>query len=59
MRVFRFLAGVLGAVLLAISPALAQDAKPDVMDALNAAKRTQPNMRFTIDRRVTRSRSTE
>jgi Zn-dependent metalloprotease len=34
------------------SPAMAQDAKPEVIDALNAAKRSQPNMRFTIDKRT-------
>ncbi len=38
--------------VLPAAPLLAQDAKPEVLDALNAAKRSQPNMRYTIDRRT-------
>ena len=40
------------ATTLAIAPAVAQEAKPEVVDTLNAAKRTQPNLRFSIDRRT-------
>lgn len=40
------------ALTLFAVPALAQDTKPEVVDALNAAKRSQPNLRFTIDKRT-------
>ncbi|MGI9476154.1 MAG: M4 family metallopeptidase [Hyphomicrobiaceae bacterium] len=42
---------LLGATLSDTS-ALAQDARPEVIDALTAAKRSQPNLRYSIDPRT-------